>query len=110
MPAKTAAPGVACSCAVRNRADGIGDLGEAGAGHLEDADLVGRAEAILDRAQDAKVATALPFEGQHRVDHVLDDARPGDLPVLGDVADEDDDRAGGLGEADQRLRRATDLR
>ena len=49
------------------------------------------------------------LEIEHRVDHVLDDARAGDLAVLGDVADEDDGRAAGLGEADQRLRRAAHL-
>ena len=68
---------------------GVGDLGEAGAGHLEDADLVGRAEAVLDRAQDAELVAALALEVEHGVDHVLDDARAGDLAVLGDVADED---------------------
>ena len=50
------------------------------------------------------------FEIEHRVDHVLDHARPGDLPVLGDVADEHDRRAARLGVADQRLRRGAHLR
>ena len=45
------------------------------------------------------------LEGGDGVDHVLDHAGAGDLAVLGDVADEDDGRAGGLGEADQGLRR-----
>ena len=60
-----------------------------GVGHLEDADLVGRAEAVLDRAQDAELVAALALEVEHRVDHVLEHARAGDLPVLGDVADQD---------------------
>ena len=33
----------------------VGDLGEAAPGHLEDADLVGRPEAVLERAQDAEM-------------------------------------------------------
>ena len=83
---------------------GVVHLGEARAGHFEHADLVGRAEAVLRGAQDAERVRALALERHDRVDHVLDDARAGDLPVLGDVADQDDRRAARLGEADQRLR------
>ncbi len=49
------------------------------------------------------------LERHHRVDHVLDDARSGDLAVLGDMADEDHRRAAALREPDQRLRRAAHL-
>ena len=94
-PAKTAEPEVAASRSERKRAEGFGDLGEAGAGHLEDADLVGGAEAVLDGAQDAELVAALALEVEDGVDHVLDDARAGDLAVLGDVADEDDRRCRG---------------
>jgi len=52
---------------------------------------------------------ALAFEGQHRIDHVFDDTRAGNLPVLGDVPDEDDGRSGLFGEADKRLRRTAHL-
>ena len=52
---------------------------------------------------------AFALERQHRVDHVLDHAGAGDLAVLGDVADQDDGRAGVLGVADERLRRAAHL-
>ena len=82
----------------------VGDLAQAAAGHLEHADLVGRTEAVLHRAQDAELVRAFAFEREHRVDHVLDHARAGDLAVLGDVADQDDGGAGALGEADQHLR------
>jgi hypothetical protein len=34
------------------------------------------------------MVAAFALEREHGVDHVLDDARSGDLPVLGDVADE----------------------
>ena len=53
----------------------VGDFAQAAAGHLEHADLVGRAEAVLDRAQDAELVRALALEREHRVDHVLDHAR-----------------------------------
>ena len=52
---------------------------------------------------------AFAFEIEDGVDHVLDDARTGDLPVLGDVADEDHGGAGLLGVADQGLRRGAHL-
>ena len=109
MPAKTAAPGVAALRSPRNSSDGLATSPRPAAGHLEDADLVGRAEAVLDGAEDAEVMAALALEIEHRVDHVLDDARAGDLAVLGDVADEDHRGAGLLGVADQRLRRGAHL-
>ena len=77
--------------------------------HLEHADLVGRAVAVLDAAQDAEGVAGVALEIEHRVDHVLDDARAGDLAVLGDVADQHHGGAGFLGEARQRLRRGAHL-
>ena len=88
---------------------GIGDLAQAAAGHLEHADLVGRPEPVLHRPQDAEEMGAFALEGEHGVDHVLDDARPRDLAVLGDMADQDDRRAGAFGEANQHLGRAAHL-
>ncbi len=72
----------------------VGDLAQAEAGHLEHADLVGRPEPVLHRAQDAELLRAFALERQHRIDHVLDHAGAGDLAVLGDVADQDDRGAG----------------
>ena len=63
-------------------------LGETAVAHLEHADLVGRPEAVLDRAQDAELVAALALEVEHRVDHVLEHTWPGNLAVLGDMADE----------------------
>jgi hypothetical protein len=54
------------------------DLDQAALGHLEDANLVGRAEAVLERAQRAIGALALALEGEHAVDQVLQHARPGE--------------------------------
>ena len=89
---------------------GVGHLLQAALGHLEHADLVGRAEAVLDRAQDAELVAALALEIEHGVDHVLEHARAGDLAVLGDVADQHQDEAALLGEADQLGRGAAHLR
>jgi len=80
-----------------------GDLGEAKPGHFEHADFSGGAETILRGAQHPKVVRAVPLEGQHRVDHVLDDARPGHLAVLGHMPDQNDRGAAVLGVAQQRL-------
>ena len=53
---------------------GVGDLGQATVGHLEHADLVGGAEAVLGAAQDAELVATIAFEMQHRVDHVFQHA------------------------------------
>src|SRR3546814_5474923 len=63
----------------------VGDLAQPLLAHREDADLVGAAEAVLDRAQDAILMTALAFEGQHRVDHMFEHARSRDRSVLRDM-------------------------
>ena len=85
-------------------------LAKTAAGHLENADLVGGAEAVLYGAEDAEMMTAFALEIQNGIDHVLDDARARDLAVLGDMADEDDGSARLLGIADHRLRRGAHLR
>ncbi len=57
-------------------------------GHREDAELVGGAEAILDRAHQPKARMRVAFEIEHGVDDVLEHARAGDRAFLGHVADE----------------------
>ncbi len=52
---------------------------------------------------------ALALEIKHGVDHVLQDARAGDEPVLGHVADQHDGEAAPLRQADQLLRRGPHL-
>ena len=83
----------------------IGDALQAALGHREHAELVGGAEAVLDRAHEAEARMRVAFEVEHGVDDVLQHARAGDRALLGHVADEDDDDAALLGEARQ-LRRA----
>ena len=92
MPANTAVPGTAEIALGQEQFGRIGDFAQAEAGHLEHADLVGRAEAVLHRAQNAELLRAFALERQHRIDHVLDHAGAGDLAVLGDMADQDDAR------------------
>ena len=67
----------------------IRDAGQPGAGHLEHAELVRRAEAVLHGTQHAVRVVAVALELQHAVDEMLEHARPGDRAVLRHVADED---------------------
>ena len=76
---------------------GVEDLDEAALAHLEDPDLVRRAEAVLQRAQRAVGALALALELQHAVDQVLEHPRAGQRALLGDVPDEQHGRALALG-------------
>ncbi len=87
----------------------VGDLTQALVRHLEDADLVGWAEAVLHRAQDAVVMAAFALEIEHGIHHVLDHPWPGDLAFLGDVADQHDGGACGFRIADHRLGGRPDL-
>ena len=88
MPANTAEPGVEAVAVAEEQLGGVGDLAQASRRHLEHADLVGGAEPVLGRAQDAEGVAAVALEIEHGVDHVLDHLGAGDLPVLGDVADQ----------------------
>ena len=67
----------------------IGHADEPGGGHLEDAELVRRAEAILGRAEDAVLVVAIALELEHAVDEMLEDTRSGDRAVLRHVTDQD---------------------
>ena len=79
------------------------------AGHLEDADLLGRAEAVLGRADQPQRRVALALDRDDRVDEVLEGLGPGDRAVLGHVPDEDDRDALALGEVHQADGRLADL-
>jgi hypothetical protein len=60
VPSIPANPAVALG---KEQFRGIGDLAQSKPGHLEHADFIGRAEAVLDRAQDAELLRAFAFEG-----------------------------------------------
>lgn len=59
--------------------------------HLEYADFIRRTEAVLDGADQAVLMVAVALEIHDRIDHVLQDARPCDLTVLGDMPDKNCD-------------------
>ena len=80
------------------------------AGHLEDAQLVRRAEAVLDGAEDPMGAVAVALELEHAVDEVLEHARSRDRTLLRHVPDEERGDSLLLGDAEQAAGRFADLR
>ena len=74
---------------------------QAGAGHAEEADFQGGAEAVFGAADDAVVVVRVAFEVEDGVDDVFDEFGAGEDAFLGDVADEADGGAGGFGEVDE---------
>ncbi len=60
----------------------VGNLAQSAIGHLEDTDLVGWAETVLYRAQDAIVMSAFTFEIENAINHMLDHAGPAIWPSL----------------------------
>ena len=95
--AATATPGAPSESVSRNAAAGIRDLGQAVGRHLEHADFLGRAEAVLAGSKQAQAAETLPLERQDNINEVLERLGPGQRAVLGDVADEDHRHAVFLG-------------
>ena len=81
---------------------GVGDLSQARGLHLVDAQLRGRPEAVLHRAQYAVHVVLVALELYDGVHDVLQYLRSGQGTLLGDVPNEDDGHAAGLGEAQQR--------
>ena len=63
---------------------------QAALGHLEDADLLGRAVAVLRPHAGCGWPAALAFQREHGVDEVLERLRSGQAAVLGHLADEHD--------------------
>ena len=82
----TTEPGTPGRRSARNSALAVGHAGQARLGHLEQAELVGGAEAVLDRAQQAQRVVAVALEREHGVDQVLEHPRARRGAVLGDVA------------------------
>ena len=88
----------------------IGDAFQTPLGHGEDAELIRRAETILDRADETKARMRIAFEVEHRIDDVLENARARDRAFLRDVADENHDDAALLGKPRQLRRAFANLR
>ena len=85
MTTEPGAPGTTIGEEQRAR---VGHTDEPRLRHLHETELVGRAEAVLERAEHAQRVVPIALERQHGVDDVLERARPGEGAVLGDVADE----------------------
>ena len=79
----------------------IGDFAQAFAGHFEEADFVRAAETVLDAADDAMGVEAITLEISDGIDDMLDDLGPGQCAGLGDMPDENDGGAAGLGQINQ---------
>ena len=109
-PANTALPETLPRRSARNSAEGLATSASPRAGHLEHADLVGGAEAVLHPAQDAELVAAIAFEMQHHVHHVLQHARPGDVALLGHMPDQHQRETLRLRGADQLEGRRAHLR
>src|SRR5207237_304998 len=58
----------------------VGDALQTCPGHLEHTQLVRRAEAVLDGAEDAVSVIPVALELEHAVDKVLEDAGPATVP------------------------------
>ena len=55
--------------------------------HSEDPKLIHGTEAVLERADEAKVGVRIAFKLKHRVDDMLEHPRPGKRPFFRDMAD-----------------------
>ena len=98
----TQVPGTVRRAAGQEQPAGVGQPDDADVGQVEAADLVGRAVAVLHRADQAQPGVPVALELHDDVDEVLEHPRPGDRAVLGDVPDEQGGDAARLGHLDQR--------
>ena len=83
----------------------IGDALQAAFGHREHAELVGRAEPVLDRAYQAETRVRVALEVKHGIDDVLEYPRSGNRTLLGHMPDQDHGNPALFGEP-RELRRA----
>ena len=77
----------------QERAGRIGHIPKPFAGHLQDAGLLGRAEAVLGTPEQSQRAVSVALQHQHHIDQVLERPWPGKAAVLGHMAHEDHRRA-----------------
>ena len=93
-----------------DRGGRVRDLFEAFLAHGEDADLLGRPEAVLHGSQDAELLPPVALQVKHRVNDMLEDPGPGDRPLFRDVAHEEDRNADLLGQPHESRGRLAHLR
>ena len=73
------------------------------------ADFTGGAVAVLGRTEDPVLVGGVPFEGDDGVDHVFQHPRARDGAFLGDMADQEQDHAGGFRASQQERHALPDL-
>ena len=78
--------------------------------HLEPGRFPLGPEPVLPPGEDPQAGAGVAVEGEDDVDRVLEGARAGEVPVLGDVPGQQDGDPLALGEADQRIRAPPNLR
>ena len=78
--------------------------------HLEDANLVGRAEAVLMATQYAIRKVVVALELKHYIDDMLQNLRARNRAILGYMSDDEDGYAELLGYTQELCRAATYLR
>ena len=88
---------------------GVGHLHQSLLPHLEDSDLVGGAEAVLDGPQNSEGVSGIPLEIEYGVHHMFQDPGAGESPVLGDMADDEDRDAAPLGQGHELAGALPDL-
>ena len=103
-PGKYRAAGAGLSAFRQEQRRRVQDLRQPAARHLKDANLIGGTKAVFHRAQDAELMTPLALKIKDGVHHMLHHARPGNLAVLGDMADQNDRHAALFGKGDQLMR------
>lgn len=86
------------------------DLREAVRAHLEEPDLVRRAEPVLHRPQRAQRRVAVPLEEEHGIDGVLKEARAGEPALLRHLPDEHERGPRGARGRHEHVRGAPHLR
>src|SRR5436305_15195926 len=87
----------------------IGHLSHAFLLHVEDADLMRRAETVFHAAQEAIGMEAVTFKIEDSVDHMLQDFGTGNVALLGDMPDEKGCNTSTIGKACEPCRRLPHL-
>ena len=85
-----AGAGAVLGPAAQEHFGGVLHTGKAPVRHLKDADLIGGAEAVLCRPQDAEAGAALALKIEHTVHHMLEHLRPRDAALLVDMSHYED--------------------
>ena len=89
---------------------GIADLLDALATHIETPDLIRRPEPVLHRPQHTQRRFRIALELAYHIHQMLQRARAGDGPVLGDMPDQEHGDVQRLRRVDQRARHLAHLR